>query len=54
MKSAKEWVAQANSRVKTISAQDATSMLKDPEAVFVDLRHRAELERDGKIPVRCT
>jgi rhodanese-related sulfurtransferase len=50
MKSAKDLVAQANSRVKTITAQDAMSLVSDADTVFVDLRDTAELQRDGKIP----
>jgi rhodanese-related sulfurtransferase len=50
MKSAKDLVAQASSRVKTVSAQEAMGMLNDPEIVFVDLRDSSELQRDGKIP----
>ena len=50
MKSAKELVAQANSRVKTISAQDAALHLNDARTVFVDLRDSAELLKEGKIP----
>jgi rhodanese-related sulfurtransferase len=50
MKSAKELVVEASARVKTVSVQDAMSMLKDPDTVFVDLRDSAELQRDGKIP----
>jgi rhodanese-related sulfurtransferase len=50
MKSAKELVAQANSRVTTVPVQEAISLLKDPDTVFVDLRDSSELERDGKIP----
>lgn len=50
MKSAKELVAQANSRVKTISAQDAMPLLEDTDTVFVDLRDSSELQREGKIP----
>ena len=50
MKSAKELVSQANSRVKAIAAQDAIAALKDPDIVFVDLRDSSELQRDGKIP----
>ena len=50
MKSAKELVAQANSRVKTVSAQEAMSLLNDSDTVFVDLRDSSELQRDGKIP----
>lgn len=50
MKSAKELVAQANARVKTVSPQEAMSLLEDTETVFVDLRDSSELQRDGKIP----
>jgi len=50
MKSAKDLVAQASSRVRTVSAQEAMGMLNDPETVFVDLRDSSELQRDGKIP----
>jgi rhodanese-related sulfurtransferase len=50
MQSAKELVAQANSRVKTVTAQEAITLLDDPETVFVDLRDSSELSRDGKIP----
>ena len=50
MKSAKDLVAQANSRVKTVSAQEATQLLEDADTVFVDLRDSSELQRDGKIP----
>ena len=50
MKSVKELVAQANSRVKTVSTQEAALLLKDPNTVFVDLRDSSELQRDGKIP----
>jgi len=50
MKSVKELVAQANSRVKTVTAQEAMALLTDPDTVFVDLRDSSELMRDGKIP----
>lgn len=50
MKNAKDLVAQANGRVKTVPAQDAVSMLHDANTIFVDLRDSAELQRDGKIP----
>jgi hypothetical protein len=49
MQSGKELVAHANSRVKTVSAQEAMALLDDPETVFVDLRDSSELSRDGKI-----
>ena len=44
MKSAKEMVAEANTRVKTVSAEAAQSLLDDPNTVFVDLRHSSERE----------
>lgn len=50
MKSAKELVAQADSRVKTVSVDEAAVLLNDPNTVFVDLRDSGELMRDGKIP----
>lgn len=50
MKSAKELVAEANSRVKTVPVQDAMALLDDPETVFVDLRDSSELQKEGKIP----
>jgi rhodanese-related sulfurtransferase len=50
MKSAKELVAQANSRVKTIGPAEAMPLLNGADTVFVDLRDSAELQRDGKIP----
>ena len=50
MKSAKELVAEANTRVKTIAPAEAQALLKDADIVFVDLRDSAELQREGKIP----
>jgi rhodanese-related sulfurtransferase len=50
MKSVKELVAAANSRVKTVTAEDAMSLLNDSDTVFVDLRDSAELALEGKIP----
>jgi rhodanese-related sulfurtransferase len=50
MKSAKELVAEANARVKTIRMEDAVPLVSDSQTVFVDLRDSAELQRDGKIP----
>ena len=48
MKSAKEMVAQANSRVKTVSAQQAMSLLKDSDTVFVDLRDKLRITARGQ------
>lgn len=50
MKSVKELVSQANSRVKTVAVQEAMTLLTDPDTVFVDLRDSSELTREGKIP----
>ena len=50
MKSVKELVAQANSKVQTISVSDAMLRLNDAHTVFVDLRDSAELLNEGKIP----
>jgi hypothetical protein len=50
VKSVKDLVAQANSRVDTVTAQEAMPLLADPNTVFADLRDSSELMRDGKIP----
>ncbi len=50
MKSAKELVAEANARVKTVTPADVMSSVSAQDTVFVDLRDTAELQRDGKIP----
>ena len=50
MKSARDLVAEANARVKTVTVQEALLQLKDADTVFVDLRDSSELQRDGKIP----
>jgi len=50
MKTADELVAQANTRVKTITVPEALEKLRDPETVFIDLRDSAELAEQGKIP----
>ena len=50
MKSARELVAQAKSRVETVIAQDALTLLNDSDTAFVDLRDSSELLREGKIP----
>lgn len=50
MKSAMDLVAEANTRVKTISPAEAQSLVNASDTIFVDLRDSAELRRDGKIP----
>ena len=46
----KALVADAESRIKTISAADALTEASGPDVVFVDLRDVRELKREGKIP----
>jgi len=46
----KALVADAESRIKTISATDALTEASAPDVVFVDLRDVRELKREGKIP----
>lgn len=52
MKSVKELVAEANSKVKTVPAGEAVQLLKnwDTDLTFVDVRDTAELQREGRIP----
>ncbi len=50
MKSVKELVADANTRVKTVAAAEAKKLLQDSGVVFVDVRDSAELQSEGKIP----
>ena len=49
-KSVKEMVAEANSKITTISIQDAIKLVDSDEHVIVDLRDFRELKRTGKIP----
>jgi rhodanese-related sulfurtransferase len=49
MKSAKELVAEANSRVTTIPVEEAIRLHQEGAVSFVDLRDSSELQRDGKI-----
>ncbi len=52
MKTVKELVAEANSKIAALPAAEAIQLQKqhDPNVVFVDLRDSAELQKDGKIP----
>jgi len=40
----------ANAVIRTITASEAVALAGDPSVVFVDLRDRRELEREGRIP----
>ena len=46
----KEMVEDANTRVKTISFDEAQAALGTKDHVFVDIRDIRELQRSGKIP----
>jgi rhodanese-related sulfurtransferase len=46
----KQLVKEAESRIETISAEQALSVFDTPDVVFVDLRDVRELKREGKIP----
>lgn len=50
MKSAKELVAEASARVKTVTPANVMSLVNAEDTVFVDLRDTAELQHEGKIP----
>jgi rhodanese-related sulfurtransferase len=50
MKSAKELVTVANTRVVTVRVEDALSLVGDNDTVFIDVRDSVELHRDGRIP----
>ena len=50
MTSVKDLVAIANSKITTVSPEEAVTMVNDPNVVFVDLRDSSELQREGKIP----
>jgi rhodanese-related sulfurtransferase len=50
MKSAKELVTVANSRVVTVRVEDALPLVGDRETVFIDVRDSVELHSDGRIP----
>ncbi|MBZ5510196.1 MAG: rhodanese-like domain-containing protein [Acidobacteriia bacterium] len=52
MKSVRELVAEANSKVTTLPAAEAIQLLKnwETDVAFIDLRDTAELQREGKIP----
>ena len=46
----KQLVADAESRITTITAEQALALASSPDAAFVDLRDVRELKREGKIP----
>lgn len=48
-KTAKDYVTNAKSRVKTYQASEIVSRAKDPNVVFVDVRDEPELRETGKV-----
>jgi rhodanese-related sulfurtransferase len=48
-KTAKDLVAEANETVETLQAEDALTLIGDPDVVFVDLREGEELQKTGKV-----
>jgi rhodanese-related sulfurtransferase len=50
IKGYKALMADAEAKVKSISAADAVASLGDPNVVIVDIRDVRELEREGRIP----
>lgn len=49
-KGVKALLAEANEVVSTVSVEDAQTLHKDENYVFVDLRDIRELQREGKVP----
>lgn len=50
MTSVQEMITRANTRIQTMTVEQALGLVGDAGTVFVDLRDSAELTRDGKIP----
>ena len=43
-------IAEARTKIKTLSLDEAKAKLNNPDVVFVDIRDPRELEREGMIP----
>ncbi len=46
----KQYLAEANAAIETISVQDLPYHLEDPDALLVDVRESSERESEGAIP----
>ena len=46
----KQLIAEAQTKIRTLTREEAKAKLDDPNAVFVDIRDVRELEREGMIP----
>lgn len=49
-KSSKQLVEEANSQIRTVPVAEAQKLLGRPDTLFVDLREKGELRREGKLP----
>ncbi|MBK7899925.1 MAG: rhodanese-like domain-containing protein [Azonexus sp.] len=49
-KGCQQLIAEARTRIRTLSLDEARAKFDDPEVVFVDIRDVRELEREGMIP----
>src|SRR5919112_2452458 len=51
----KTMLAEANAKIKTLSATEAMALVGRDDVVFVDLRDPRELDREGRLPgaVHC-
>ena len=50
LKNYKDLLAAAHAKIETIPTEAAIRLLQDDSVVFVDIRDRRELEREGRIP----
>lgn len=50
IKSSRQLVAEANSQIETLPVAEARKLLGRPDTLFVDLREKGELRREGKLP----
>ena len=48
--SAQQLVDRAMAEIETLSVEQTTALLNDPDTVFIDIRDIRELQRAGKIP----
>lgn len=49
-KTAKQLVAEATSKIKSLSFDEANNLLEKPDVLFVDIRDIRELHSEGTIP----
>ena len=49
-KGVKQFVAEANAAIKTVTVEEAKGLVGQPGVVFLDVRDADELRRTGRIP----